>query len=200
MSIAKITSHVATAKSRLLEQFKGKDKIEALLEALVEQCHGCSTTSLEDVFEDLQGLVSIDDSSGAQLDLIGDILGVLRGEKTDAVYRVHLKAQIRLLRCEGTPEDLYDIAGLILGADAELRIVEQYPAALEFFVDTAFPGTVDVTEFTGIMESATPAGVRFVLRYHTTSTPFVFDGGDGLGFGDAGDPGVGGDLASAAEE
>lgn len=62
--------YLATARSQVTEQFKGKDIIDRYLQLLIYQQSGISQ-----VFQDLLQKRSIDEATGAQLDIIGEIVG-----------------------------------------------------------------------------------------------------------------------------
>lgn len=71
---------------RLVEQFRGKPRIEALLKAIAAQVQ-----HLEDVATDLRENRWLDSAEGAQLDGLGRILGLPRGAWDDEQYRARLQ-------------------------------------------------------------------------------------------------------------
>lgn len=72
MALVPITSinYLTEARGRITEQFKEKVVIDRYLQLLIDQ-----QTQLEQVFIDLLQKRSIDEATGAQLDIIGDIVG-----------------------------------------------------------------------------------------------------------------------------
>jgi len=104
MSIIEQLDHVSDGLSRLLTQYKGKPKMEAVLTAYMEQVQ-----DLETAFFELLQLRYISTGVGIQLDIAGKILGEPRNERVDELYRVALKARALINYSEGTPEDLLEV-------------------------------------------------------------------------------------------
>lgn len=73
MSSTYISDHIARAKERLIEQYKGKLKIEGVVEAVIAPLQ-----DIEDVLEQLKVERWIDSAIGVQLDKIGVIVGAAR--------------------------------------------------------------------------------------------------------------------------
>src|SRR5690606_15428098 len=84
---------VERAKAQLVEQFKNRPRIRAMIEAFVGQ-----VADLEDALEELRTGRSLDQAQGAQLDGLGTIIGLPRGGMDDEQYRARLRVQIRVLR------------------------------------------------------------------------------------------------------
>lgn len=63
-------NYLSEARDRITEQFKNKEIIDRYLQLMLY-----SNIQLQDVFEDLMTKRSIDTATGAQLDIIGDIVG-----------------------------------------------------------------------------------------------------------------------------
>jgi len=149
---------------------------------------------LEDVFEQLFRLRTLEAAAGVQLDGIGSIVGVARDGLEDPAYRVRIGAQVRINLSTGTPEELLQIARALLPGGIDFHIDELYPAAFELVVDDVFTGVE--SELARAICLAKPAGVRCFVRTNIAN-PFEFFGGvDGSGFGDTGDPLVGGNFSS----
>lgn len=62
--------YLEEARGRVTEQFKNKDTIDRFLQLLLDQ-----QQELQQVFKDLLQKRSIDEATGAQLDIIGEIVG-----------------------------------------------------------------------------------------------------------------------------
>ena len=97
-------------RSRLYLQFRTKTTFQALADMLAIQAQ-----DLEDAFQSLLTITSIDDSEGTQLRTIGRIIGQQNLGWTDAVYRTYLKVRVLVNRSRGTVEDLYAILRLGFG-------------------------------------------------------------------------------------
>lgn len=64
------TPYLSEARDRITEQFKNKDIIDRYLQLLLDQ-----QDSIQQVFKDLLQKRSIDEATGATLDIIGEIVG-----------------------------------------------------------------------------------------------------------------------------
>ena len=122
MTISQTTAHVTEALDNLLQQFKDKPNLQALLTSYVDQIQ-----DLEDAFYGLMTGQWLDNAEGAQLDRTGDIIGEDRQGRYDEDYRLALRARIKINLCEGTPEEIIDIFLLLTESAVELK--EYYPAA-----------------------------------------------------------------------
>lgn len=191
--VTKITTHIQDAKNRLLQQFKGKEGFEKILDAIVGQLQ-----TLEDVFFDLLENRFLDTASGQQLDGIGEIVLLDRPEGlTDTVYRTRLKVQILVLISNGEPETLIQIFKLLLGASS-VHLTEISLAALQLLSDVDIPVSDEALIFS-ILESAAVGGVRInQIGSFDPVGPFVTDGNSlfGKGFGTIIDPLIGGKFAT----
>lgn len=166
MTLTQTTTHVAEAKDRLVQQFKGKTKLEALLTAYVNQIQ-----DLEDVFFQLLEERVIDTAVGVQLDGLGDIVGEERKGKNDTSYRTWIRGRIRANRSSGTPEDMLEIADLITDANA-LAIEEYYPAGFNLIIFDDLLENIDDVE--AILDDASPAGVRAHVEYRLSAEAVIF--------------------------
>jgi len=91
-------------RGRIYWQFKGKPKIQAWVDMVARQF-----SDIEDALQTLLTLPSIDDSAGAQLDLLGRLLGQARGGVDDDTYRTYLFATRFANKSSGTAEDIYRV-------------------------------------------------------------------------------------------
>lgn len=89
MIVTKITTHVPDALNRLLEQYKGKPKIQAIITSLVK-----GIQDLEDALYALDQYQQLAYSFGAQLDGIGEIVGLERNGLNDTEYLIFLYGTI----------------------------------------------------------------------------------------------------------
>lgn len=164
---------------RLVQQFRGKPRIETLLRAIAAQ-----TQAISDALEDLRTERWIDTAEGAQLDGLGRILGLARGAWDDEQYRARLRVRIRILLADGTPENI--IATLALLANGEsVQLIETYPAELRIVLGGAVTPEVEgALRETAL--SIKPPGVALWLESggNPDEPEFAFDGGDGAGFGE----------------
>lgn len=188
MSSTYISDHIARAKERLIEQYKGKPKVEGVVEAVVTPLQ-----EIEDVLEQLQVERWIDTAEGVQLDKIGRIVGAEReiGQNDDD-FRLVVKAQIIMNLNQGTPEEIIAAAKFFIGATF-IWYLEVYPAAVDIFSTTVIPEP-HREKIRAQLKKFLPAGVSLdSFGQFDETNPFIFSGGSG--FGDVNDPDVGGLLA-----
>ena len=194
--IVKITDHGSEAVDRLVTQFKDKERITGIVEAIGGQIQG-----LEDVSCDLIDDRKIDTAEGVQLDKIGKIVGRRRLGLSDASYRQVIKAQIGINTSNGHLEDLFFVFNLITGSTQSIYVPYQV-AMLEIYANTDI-SSLDIGQLYADLQRTVPGGVRV----HAIGW---FDGGGGTGedeafsfaesltgkgFSDVNDPEVGGKLA-----
>lgn len=167
--ITKITDMTEQAVDRLVSQFKGKSRIEGLVESL---CGG--SQDMEDELYKLLTLRWVSSATGAQLDIIGEIVGQDRQGRTDTPYRIAILAKIGINTSRGVPEQVIAVFGLLFGA-TDIMLLEFFPGVVDIFADV---------------------NILFQLQGDGEGA-FAFDGGlDGLGFGDVFDTTVGGTFAT----
>lgn len=188
MNSTYISDHIARAKDRLIEQYKEKPKIEGLLEAVVKPLQ-----ELEDLFLALGTERWIDSAIGAQLDVVGKIVGALRDVgQNDEDYRLAIKAQIIMNLNQGTPEEIIAAAKFFIGS-IFIWYLEVYPAAVDIFSSTVIPEE-NRAKIRAQLKKFLPAGVSLdSFGQFDEANPFIFSGGSG--FGDVNDANVGGLLA-----
>lgn len=170
MAYTKKTTHVSEAIRNLIDVFQDKPKVVGLLTAFVNRVQ-----ELENVFSDILTKTALEDATGAQLDLLGAIVGEERFGRTDLQYATAINARIRLLQSEGTAEDVIDLITAIVG-DLQVNVVEAYPAKFSATIDDPVdPTEVDIGAMGNLIASGKPAGVGMSLIYHISPNPFRFD-------------------------
>ena len=142
--VTQITDHEDQAEARLPEQFKGKERIVALVRSLVSEAQ-----TVEDAEFPMLDLLNIDTQIGEQLDGIGDILTEPRAGQSDVNYRLALKAKAARITASGTPEQVIDRFLTLTGALRGVDYVEAFPAG--YCIGATVPTLSDV-------QSGAPAG------------------------------------------
>jgi hypothetical protein len=184
-----IPNHVQQALARLVTQYQNSPNLQSLLSGIVTPCQ-----DIENALVDMNNLRYLPDATGAQLDVIGVIVGLARTQgQSDASYILDLYGQIKVNTSEGQPEQAIQAFLLFTGAPYVL-LYETHLASL-FFNSIYTPSDQSAADMLiETMEEVTPAGVRvegFVS--FDPSEAFSYDGPlPGAGYGDAGDPTVGG--------
>ena len=154
MTISEVTTHVAEAQDNVVEQFRGKTTLAALIESWVQQIQDLETAAFE-VLED----TLLSTAVGVQLDGIGEVLNEERQGKSDADYRVALAAIINVRNSEATCEDLIELVDGATGGGATLLVREPvFPAYFEIEVDTPITNGEEVAAFVDRARAVAVAG------------------------------------------
>jgi hypothetical protein len=167
-----VMDHVAAALNRLPEQFKGKPNIEKLLRVLVG-----AIQQAEDAGQQLLTLRTIDTATGAQLDIIGKIVGQARAGLLDDDYRRYCRARVAANRSTGTMEDVLRVAKLVLNdPSAHLAFENQGIAAYVLRVeDVAISADLAGVILMSFLAQITAAGVRPILESGATDPDTWFE-------------------------
>lgn len=196
-----VDDHCEDAKSKLLSQYQGKPRIEALLCALVDQIQEVEAATWQ-----LIDLRTLNNAEGAQLKGIGDILGEKQGSFDQETYRALLRAKVRVLRSKGAFDDVVEVLFLLQGSETGVTVFERFPAAFE--IATVNPLSASIGELSRrFLRAAKAAGVRlqFLWSEYAPANSFTFSDTDAVmtdsarGLGDVTDPATGGRLVSVQE-
>lgn len=120
-----VTDRVQRAKDLLLSQFKDKENINLIVEALVEEVQ-----EAEDALIPLRDLRMLETATGANLDNIGKRMKVQRTSDNDADYRTAIKIRILRKISRGTASDIKTIFKL-LTQDPDPIITQSSPYVVE---------------------------------------------------------------------
>jgi hypothetical protein len=130
------TAHVVQGVANFTTQFRDKPRLAALVTSWLTQCQ-----ALENVLWDLLTLRMLDNplTAGAQLDVIGNVVGQQREGLADADYIQFLRARIKANSSDGRLETLIEILQLILGTSAVISARDYPPKSLVLEVDGVTP-------------------------------------------------------------
>jgi hypothetical protein len=117
MLAPKITTHVADATSRLLSQYSDSPRIVALVQAIVSEIQ----TLEEAIYGIDDGRSLFGHPVGAQLDRLGELIGVARNGLSDASYLSVLRGAIAEDNSDGTSRTVVGAAAALFEADAIFR-------------------------------------------------------------------------------
>lgn len=147
-----IIEHVVLAISRLMEQRKTAENLQALITSSCNQAQ-----EVEQVLQQLLEQRGLDYATGESLNIIGEIVGQTRGGREDLAYRTRIRLRISQNNSEGTVEQMLGIMRGLL-APYKIEFTEIFPA--EFSILIMVP-TIDVTdeEVLEAVQNAKPAGV-----------------------------------------
>lgn len=185
--------HIVRGLARFLEQFKNKKNINALAASYLHQIQEFENACWEVILFRL-----LDNAEGVQLDTIGRIVGRGRGELIDSDYKIAIRAQIRINRSCGTPNDLIDVMVLSIPTNYSLTYDEAYPATVIMSIVGIVNFNISVV-FDNLRRTKS-GGVRLLLSYSSAApeNTFTFASGsvpelDNLqGYGSITDVSVGG--------
>lgn len=130
---------------------------------------------------------SVDTAIGAQLDVLGKIVGEVRNGLDDDDYRRYVRARVLANRSQGVSEDLIKIAVFILGVTTPgtifIHTVSDASLILEIF--NVAVTTAEAIALQDMLQDAVSAGVRLVISYPAVVNTGVFrlDSGPGLDVG-----------------
>lgn len=176
MTIARIDDHVVAGLGLLLEQYKNKPRIAALIASELKDIQ-----ELEDAAWDVLIKRLIDTATDAQLVALGRIVGQdpIEGEDDD-LFRLRIRTRIRANRSNGHPDDVIAVCVLALeGFATDWTYEEHYPAS--FIVDTIDPISTQTAQLVGeFMRLAKAPGVSASLHYSEDdeADTFAFASGD----------------------
>lgn len=158
--------HVTRGVERLIERYR-RPRTSALLESWLAEVQG-----VEDALWQLLVDRSLESAEGAQLDVLGRIVGEPRRGRDDATYRVWIEARNLVSRSSGTTTQMLALVRKLLPT-IELRFEEYYPAA---FVFRFGPGLeLDAGyQVAYMLRLAKPAGVLFEMTWPSEASGNIF--------------------------
>lgn len=184
MTVELVTDHEDQGVALLIAQFKDQSFIEILVRALMEQVQ-----ELEDTLWDLLTKRAIDTAVGAQLDVIGKIVGQERGTFDEDTFRTFIRGRVLVNRSSGTTDQMVELVNTLLPDGASLVVKEYFPAAFQIQVTGSVPdwfgnalaAIVLEAKALGVAPHVTwfngPAVFRFAIPGDTTPSPNGFGAG-----------------------
>lgn len=162
-----VTDRVQRAKDLLLSQFKDKENINLIVEALVEEIQ-----EAEDALIPLRDLRMLETATGINLDNIGNRMKVQRTSDNDADYRTAIKIRILRKINRGTASDIKTVFKL-LTQDPDPIITQSSPYVVELAAVLTCIGDSNsaLTEITNLFPVNT--GIRVLSK---PARPFGFLG------------------------
>lgn len=170
----------ARLRARLYLQFKDKPRFQQFADLIAAQAQ-----DLEDAFQSLFTIASIDDSEGAQLEVLGRRVGQTNLGWEDASYQLFLKARVLINKSYGSIEQLYAILRQAIG-DIGYKITYGGTGTKQFLVQVDAPITsIQAAAALLFVTDSKDAGARGVLQWgeFPPSEGFRFDVGPGFDVG-----------------
>lgn len=189
-----IVNYVGDALKRLLTQYFDSPNFQGLLTAMIKPMQ-----DIESTLTDMNTLRYLPNAQGAQLDIIGEIVGIKRPPgASDALYLQYIYGKIKENFSQGQPEQVIQVFQLFTGAG--LVIYKEGVAG--FVLSSAWvpPDQATLDNIITILQNTAPAGVRCdgIISFDATNA-FAYDGNlPGAGYDD-GSQTVGGKYAQLYE-
>ena len=189
MAIVTKMDQVVLGVSRLIHQWQDKPVVVALLTSFL-----LSVQQIEDTYDQLLNERGIDTAIGAQLDVLGLIVGELRDNRLDEPYRSAIKLRIAINNSDGTEPVVVSLLKQLSSADTVIY-QDVYPAGVKIILEGTQVAVDDdtIAELKNILAATITAELSIVTF---VAPPFVFENDpSGEGFSDNGVGG--GNLADA---
>jgi len=165
------TDHVGEARDRLPGQFANATNLKLLISALVGPSNPTTwgIQELENVLYQLITEMWLDDADGAQLDVLGVILGRSRLEASDDEYSDRLRLQIVINTSKGLPETLIAIVDTLTGASVGVHYFPKQPARLCL-------AAIGATQYVALdkVHKAAAGGVAVNVQATSAVNPFIY--------------------------
>jgi hypothetical protein len=171
--LAWVESHCEDAQELLLAQFRDKPRLETLICALAGMWE-----DLDDAIWDVMISRGLDTAEGVQLDMLGTIVDLGRAGWVDETYRRLLRAQILVLRSDGTRPALCKILAA-MGVTLSLTSISRAGMAAFRVVIGELLDDITGADLFGFLERARGGGIRLELEYPTTEIDEAFTWADG---------------------
>jgi hypothetical protein len=155
--ITKVEIHVEDGLGKLLEQYNEKPRIKAWISSYLKQVQ-----LLEDEIWEVFLTRLLEHADGVHLDKIGKKVGQPRIGTDDDVYKLHIRARIRINISNGQSDDIVELCRLLLQA-LRFRVYDYYPAS--FVIDVLDPMVEDPAFVASLIGEARGAGIGHSLHY-----------------------------------
>ena len=158
--------HAKRGVERLIERYR-RPRTSALLESWLAEVQ-----AVEDALWQLLVERTLEEAEGAQLDVLGAIVGEPRRGRDDASYRVWIEARNLVSRSSGTTTQMLALVRKLLPT-IDFVLEEYYPAA---FVFRFGPG-LDLDagyQVAYMLRQAKPAGVLFQMTWPIDGSGGIF--------------------------
>jgi len=154
-------NHVLEGLALLLQQWRSSPKVTGILTTYLKQFQ-----VLEDTVWDVINSRMVDTAVGAQLDMLGDLVGEARKGRNDTDYRAAVRLRIRVNRSQGRAVDVIDVATQGSGAPA---IYREYPESLVWEVE--LNNSSSPVEVAKLLMQTKAAASRGYIVYTVWPTP-----------------------------
>ena len=174
MTLAPVRDHVERGLSRLIQQYRGKPRLEAWVRSYLREVQALSDAAWGVLVSRL-----IDDAVGAQLTVLGRLVGEPTRHEDDERHRVVVRARIAVNQSNGHGNDILRVAKLLF--QKPVRMTEHFPGAMVVTVQEPIDVIPEIEQ--GMLDEAAAGGVRIDVHFHATPTDELFRFGEGPGWG-----------------
>jgi hypothetical protein len=165
MGLNKITNFVETAQRRLIQQDKERVNTNKLVGSFVSEIQEAEN-AMYDVYKNCGIFTAI----GAQLDIIGKLVGEARQGRPDNAYRIAIIARIKLNVSAGEPDSIIDAIKQLMDTEI-VDFSEPNTAYFTVFIQSL----INIPNITSIVKEMSPAGVNSTISVLKPNyVPFVF--------------------------
>lgn len=119
--------HTTEGLALLVSQYKGAPRLEGYLSALLDEVQ-----ALEAAIQQVKAGYHIDDAVGAQLDVLGRIVGQPRIGQDDESFRTYVLARVAANKSSGRTKDLLNVVRLATSNEPNAR--HEFWRSLKTFV------------------------------------------------------------------
>jgi hypothetical protein len=179
--------HVVRGLARFIDQFRDNKDVRGLAQSYLNRIQ-----ELENAIWEVINYRQLINAEGIQLDINGKIVGRGRNDLDDPDFLLAVRAQIRINRSSGTPEDLIDVTRLSIPDGFTFSYEEYYPCTVWITINDAVNFNIDVTHANLLRTKL--GGVKLFLQFSLVppANTFTFASGSETetdpdrGFSDAG--------------
>lgn len=150
-------------KTLLPEQYKDAPNLNAILEILASPFD-----DLKVVYADLKNILSLEDAEGAQLDLIGSIVGEKRSGRADPEYVIGIRFKIFKNTSKATVDDVVKALKFITEADLVVYS-DNPPASYTIYTN----GQTLASNINEMIDKLSAAGVSLIVYASDGEVPFI---------------------------
>ncbi len=165
-------AHVSEMQLQLIEFFRKPRAMELM------RVVGQAIQDRENVINQLYTAFDLSEAVGVRLDFLGALVGELRDGRGDEDFRAAVGAKVLVNLSNGRLEDMLAVAQALLPDVVDIKVIEQYPAALRIELYDAFDGASPAT-VARMLRQAKPAGVGLTVVAVDIDNSMIWSGAAG---------------------
>lgn len=159
---------IKSGLEKLITQYKSAEILKKILTAYLNQIQKLSNATEEVLLKRL-----FDNAEGFQLEILGSIVGRGRANLDDINYKRLIRAQIKINKSEGSPDNLLEICSLVADDAATFSIYEGSLHTITIVCDT--DGSLfNPDELFESLRKAKGSGIRLIFIYPLVNPNNIF--------------------------